>query len=234
MIKTNNSVTIIKNLTNVNFYKGVNKINKYITIHYTANDGDTAKGNSNYFKSVNRGSSANYFVDENNIVQVVDDMDSSWSVGVDYSKGKAPYWNKCTNYNSISIEMCSRKDSKGDYYIKDETVENTIKLVKYLCEKHNIPYSNVLRHYDVCGKICPKPFVDSPSKWLEFKKALEVKKVEEKIYKRVEDVPNYAKDSVKWAIENKILLGNGTSLDLKDNDIKTLVFLHRYNNLKGN
>ena len=53
-----------------NYYHGRsgNSI-KYIVVHYTANNGDTAAGNGNYFSSPNRKASAHYFVDENSVVQ---------------------------------------------------------------------------------------------------------------------------------------------------------------------
>jgi len=50
-------------------------------IHYTANNGDTAEGNANYFHSINRGASANYFVDEKEIYQVVPDNYVAWHCG---------------------------------------------------------------------------------------------------------------------------------------------------------
>ena len=43
-----------------------NKKNKYIVIHYTANDGDTAVNNGNYFKNNAVKASAHYFVDKTN------------------------------------------------------------------------------------------------------------------------------------------------------------------------
>lgn len=56
------SYTLIKDHTRVNYSSG-NSGRKYIVIHYTGNTTDTAKANANYFRSVNRGASAHYFVD---------------------------------------------------------------------------------------------------------------------------------------------------------------------------
>ena len=42
---------IKRNITTKNFDSGsINRI-KYIVVHFTANNGDTAYGNTNYFKS---------------------------------------------------------------------------------------------------------------------------------------------------------------------------------------
>lgn len=56
-----------------NYTKGRNKPIEYIVVHYTANNGDRAEGNGNYFAHPNRNASAHYFVDENTIVQSVHD-----------------------------------------------------------------------------------------------------------------------------------------------------------------
>jgi N-acetylmuramoyl-L-alanine amidase len=151
-----------------NYTRGRTRSIKYIVIHYTANNGDTAKGNCNYFASAGRNASAHYFVDENGIYQSVADSDTAWSVGA-----SRYVHDDCRNNNSISVEMCSRKDSSGKYYFKVETVTNAVKLVKALMEKYNVPISNVLRHYDVTGKKCPEPFVRDATQWTAFKKKLE-------------------------------------------------------------
>ena len=138
---------LIQNLTKVNYTNG-NNGRKYIVIHYTGNRTDTAMANSNYFKSTNRGASAHYFVDAENVVQVVSDSDTAWAVGRNY--GSNNLFGKCTNSNSISIEMCST-----DGKISNETYRNTVELTKTLMKKYNIDASHVVRHWDVCSKSCP-------------------------------------------------------------------------------
>lgn len=152
-----------------NFTKGRNTSIKYIVIHFTANNGDTAKGNCNYFQGTNRNASAHYFVDENEIYQSVLDTDTAWHCGANKY-----YHSYCRNSNSIGVELCSRIDSKGKYYFKDETVNNAIELVKMLMKKYNVPIENILRHYDVTGKICPEPFVRNVKDWNNFKTRLVV------------------------------------------------------------
>lgn len=139
---------ITKNITKVNRTVLSGKINKYIVIHYTGNRTDKAASNANYFKTINRGASAHYFVDATSIYQVVEDKDASWAVGRNYGKGNL--FNVVKNNNSINIEMCSTNGR-----IDDKTFSNTIDLTKYLMKKYNIPASHVYRHYDVCSKACP-------------------------------------------------------------------------------
>lgn len=162
---------IKQKLTNINYNKGNNKQNKFLVIHYVGAV-STALNNANYFENVNRNASANYFVDDNDIYQVVKDSDVAWHCGDKLKAGNGgAYYNKCTNYNSIGIEMCCY-DNNGTLDISNKTIENTIELVKYLMNKYNIPLENVIRHYDVTNKICPAPFVVNESRWNDFKARL--------------------------------------------------------------
>ncbi len=157
---------IKQNLTVVNYNKA-NKTNKYIVVHYTANKTDTAYNNTKYFKSVNRNASANYFVDDNDIYQCVLDKDIAWHCGGNKLSSAGVYHGRCTNANSIGVEMCCTNSD-----VSPKTEANTVELVKYLMNKYNIPASNVIRHYDVTGKKCPKPFVDNLGRWNSFKAKL--------------------------------------------------------------
>lgn len=167
---------VTKFITHVNRTVLTGKTNQYIVLHYTGNISDSAQGNANYFRSVNRHSSAHYFVDSRNIYQVVEDKDSAWAVGRNY--GSNNLFGKCHNKNSISIEMCS---SEGK--ITDDTFNNTVELTKKLMKKYNIPADRVVRHYDVCSKKCPgwKGWLPGDeSIWNKFKKAISAKSTEAK------------------------------------------------------
>lgn len=154
-----------KQCNSTNYKTGRNGNIKYIVIHYTANNGDTAKNNADYFaNNKNTNSSAHYFVDENTVWQSVKDTDTAWHCGA--NSYKHPY---CRNGNSIGIELCSRKDSNGNYYFENNTVKNAADLTKNLMVKYNIPATNVIRHYDVTGKVCPAPMVNDVTLWDKFK-----------------------------------------------------------------
>lgn len=164
-------MNIIQNLTLINFNKMINKVNKYIVIHYVGAV-STAQNNGIYFKNTYRGASAHYFVDDNEIVQIVKDNDRSWHCGDGLKNGKGGKWyNKCTNSNSIGIEMCCYMNN-GKLDISEKTITNTIELVKELMAKYNIPVENVIRHFDVTNKVCPAPFVENESRWTDFKSRL--------------------------------------------------------------
>lgn len=149
---------------------------KYIVIHYVGALGG-AKANCQYYAGQYIGASAHYFVGFNGeIWQSVEDADIAWHCGASsYKHGE------CRNSNSIGIEMCVRKRSTAsmgatdkDWYFEDATVESAAELTRYLMDKYGVPASNVIRHYDVTGKICPNPYVYNCTQhvWDEFKKKI--------------------------------------------------------------
>ena len=166
---------IEKLLTPYNF---TNKDNagriKYIVIHYVGALGG-AEANCKYYASKYLGASAHYFVGFNGeIWQSVEDEDIAWHCGASSYKHA-----ECRNSNSIGIEMCVRnKGSQSaeskDWYFEEATVNAAIELTKYLMQKYGVPASNVIRHHDVTGKICPNPYVYNSTKhtWDAFKNAI--------------------------------------------------------------
>ena len=146
-----------------NYQKGRTQPIEYIVVHYTANSGDTAQNNLDYFARTKTGTSAHYFVDENEVCQSVQDTDMAWHCG-----SKNPRHPYCRNSNSIGIEMC---DSVGS--VPEAVRDRTADFVRQKMKEYGIDSSHVLRHYDVTGKRCPAPWVDNPAEWMEFKKMLE-------------------------------------------------------------
>lgn len=191
---------------------------KYIVVHFTANDGDSARGNGEYFAREITGASAHLFVDENEVVCSVD-LDY-----VAYHCGAEAYIHpKCRNSNSIGIELCSRKDKDGMYYFTEETMDRAIELIRGLMKKYDIPIKNVIRHYDVTGKICPAPFVGAgQADWEKFKEVIAMKR-----YNTIEEMPEWAKPTIEKLVNASILNGTGAGLDLSMDIIRLLVILDR-------
>ncbi len=171
---------IFKEANSGNFKKGRSDSIKYIVIHYTAGNGDTAKNNADYYAGNILKASAHYFDDEGDtIYQSVSDHDTAFSVGASIYKHPL-----CRNANSISIEMCSRNvngSGRGaednGWYFKEETEKNAVSLVRFLMKKYKVPKENVIRHFDVTGKICPAPYVNKYEGWERFKNALSNEKI---------------------------------------------------------
>lgn len=149
---------------------------KYLVIHYTANDGDTDEANARYFQSAGRNASAHYFVDDDSVTRSVPDNYVAWHCGGKKypscaTSGGGTFYGKCTNTNSIGVELCDcRRNGISDF--TQATLNNAIALCKDIVKKYNIPKSNVIRHFDVVGKICPKPFVDDKNAWINFVNAI--------------------------------------------------------------
>ncbi|WP_099468316.1 phage tail tip lysozyme [Konateibacter massiliensis] len=165
--------TINKLLTGYNHNAGNASRIKYIVIHYVGALGGATE-NCQYYAGGNRNASAHYFVGfDGAIWQSVEDANIAWHCGANTYKHA-----ECRNANSIGIEMCVRKKNTAslgandkDWYFEDATVESAAELTRYLMEKYNVPASNVIRHYDVTGKVCPNPYVYNTTghTWEEFK-----------------------------------------------------------------
>lgn len=224
---------------------------KYIVIHYTAGNGDSASGNCNYSANGKHGASVHYFVGDDGIYQSVQDKDRAWHCGSETGKYKHP---ACRNANSIGIEMCSRKDGNGKYYIKSGVTEMAAELTRYLMNKYGIPKENVVRHYDVTGKACPEPFVRDTAQWNNFKERLEDNAMtsEEKakfnelvntvselkatvdklanpmIYNYIDgNMPDWARPTVQKLVDKGMLQGDENGLNLTDSDLRHLVINDR-------
>ena len=212
-----------------NYRAGRTQPVRYIVMHYTANNGDTARNNCDYYHRVGGlQASAHYFVDEHGVMQSVREGDTAWHCGA------RAYWHpECRNGNSIGIEMCSRKRVDGSYYIKPETVANAATLAKDIMQRYGIDTDHVLRHYDVTGKRCPMPWVDDPTQWTAFKAMLTTNTDEEDEdmtrYNTIDEVPDWAQDTVRALMDAGALKGDEHGcIDLSRDMIRGLMIGTRY------
>ena len=191
-------------LTKRNFTDLTNKKNLYIVIHYVGAV-SSAYNNAKYFDTVYRGASAHNFVDEKDIYQVVREGDAAWHCGAKYYKHL-----KCRNSNSIGIEMCCYRKADGTIDVSEKVIERTIELTKELMAKYDIPVENVIRHYDVTGKACPKPLVNESARWSDFISRLSDKH-EEKEFKAGERVVVDVPVEVAFEQGDMLLIDDGAS-----------------------
>ena len=214
-----------------NYRAGRTQPVRYIVMHYTANNGDTAKNNCDYYHRVGGlQASAHYFCDEHGAMQSVRECDTAWHCGA------RAYWHpECRNANSIGIEMCSRKRADGSYYIKPETVANAAALAREIMQRYGIDTDHVLRHYDVTGKRCPMPWVDDPAQWTAFLAMLTPEHPNEEEeepmtrYNKIEDVPDWAQDTVRALMDAGALQGDEHGcIDLSRDMIRGMVIGKRY------
>ena len=211
-----NKLAIACNTANYGGLRG--KEVKYIVVHYTAGDGDTARDNGIYFQRNEVGASAHWFVDETMAVASVPEQFIAWHCG-----GAAYVHPECRNSNSIGVELCSRRDQDGEFYFLPETVDNAVELIRELMEKYDVPPERVIRHYDVTNKICPAPFVGvGIEDWKEFKEEITMKR-----YNTVTELPTWARNTVQKLVDKGYLNGTDTGLDLTHDNVRMLVILDR-------
>jgi len=137
-----------------------------IVIHYTANPGSTARQNRDYFeglKDVKSTKASSHFIIglDGEIVQCIPSSEIS-------------YASNDRNVDTISIECC-HADESGKF--NKATYKSLVHLTAWLCLEFDVEPDNVIRHYDVTGKNCPKYYVENKSEWNKF----------------IKDVKNYIK-----------------------------------------
>lgn len=151
-------------LENVTYWKKKSG-NDWLVIHNMGGF-NTAKDCANYFSGPcvkeGRNVSAHYCVDEKNIIQILED---SWKGAHAGGPKKGQYGadRGASNSNSIGIEIAD-----GASCDKQKAMETGIEMARYLVKKYNIPYDNVIRHFDVSGKPCPN-WIMNNGKWDYFK-----------------------------------------------------------------
>ena len=155
-----------------NYQRGRAQPVSYLVYHYVGAAGGAEANAKYYHNTPDIGASAHYFVDHAPGVQVwesVAEGDTAWHCGRSDGKYKHP---SCRNANSIGIEMCCHQRADGSWYIDEETMDAAAELGRDIMARHGIPLEHVVRHYDVTGKLCPRPLVDEAA-WAAFKRRLE-------------------------------------------------------------
>lgn len=130
---------------------------KGIVIHYTANPGTTAQQNRNYFEGLKDSkvtkASSHFIVGiEGEIVQCIPSSE------IAYASNKR-------NADTLSIECC-HMDATGEF--SGETYESLVHLTAWLCGKFGLTTEDIIRHYDVTGKMCPLYYVENEEEWQKF------------------------------------------------------------------
>lgn len=130
-----------------------------IVIHYVGNPGTTAEANRNYFESLSAGTdgvyaSAHFIVGlEGEVLQCIPLTEIS-------------YASNSRNDDTIAIEVC-HGDESGKF--SDVTYRRVVELTAALCDQLDLSADDVIRHYDVTGKDCPKYYVEHPEAWTQFR-----------------------------------------------------------------
>lgn len=158
---------------------------KYLVIHDTGNTsiGADAEAHYKYLQTAQRYGSAQYYVDDKQIIQVIGDSLVAWSIGDTWGYSNNPNRIKdAFNFNSLNVELCINANID-----KDKAYKNVVELTKNLMKKFNFPVDKIIRHFDATGKICPGSWSKNDwAMWWKFK---------EDIQKPIEWVIDLSKDS---------------------------------------
>lgn len=128
-----------------------------IVVHYTANPKSTAIQNRNYFEGLkDSGASkvSSHFVIglDGEIVQCIPSSEIS-------------YASNERNVDTLSIECC-HSDETGKF--NKDTYKSLVHLTAWLCCEFNLSPDDIIRHYDVTGKNCPKYYVEHEKEWEKY------------------------------------------------------------------
>ena len=125
-----------------------------IVIHYVGNPGSTAKNNRDYFNNLALTkatyASSHFIVGlEGEIIQCV-------------PLNEIAYASNSRNADTVSIENC-HPDETGEF--SDVTYDSLVKLAGWLCFTYDLEEDQIIRHYDVKGKLCPLYYVENEDAW---------------------------------------------------------------------
>ncbi|MEE1101029.1 MAG: peptidoglycan recognition family protein [Agathobacter sp.] len=129
-----------------------------IVVHYTANPGTSAQQNRDYFNSLaetkETHASSQFIIGlDGEIVQCV-------------PCNEIAYASNDRNNDTVSIECCI-EDETGKF--NEKTYRSLVWLTTWLMGRYDLNSEDVIRHYDVTGKNCPKYYVENPKEWDKFK-----------------------------------------------------------------
>ena len=129
-----------------------------IVIHYTANPGTTAQQNRSYFEGLAESketkASSHFIIGlSGEIIQCIPFTEIAYAT-------------KERNIDTISIECCIDNE-EGRF--NEKTYDALVELTAWLVGEYNLEIEDIIRHFDVTGKNCPKYFVEHESAWVDFK-----------------------------------------------------------------
>lgn len=135
-----------------------------VVIHYVGNPGTTAGANRNYFASLSSGeegvyASAHFIVGlEGEVLQCIPLTEIAYA-----SNGR--------NKDTVAVEVCHPEET-GEF--SPVSYDRAVELTAWLCRQFHLdPAEDVIRHYDVTGKECPRYYVENPEAWEAFRADVE-------------------------------------------------------------
>ena len=131
-----------------------------IVVHWVGNAGSSAIANRNYFENLKDShktyASSHYIIGLNGeTIKCIPEDEVAFHSG-GYSM----------NRKSIGIEDC-HPDWDGKF--NEATYNSLVELCADICNRYGLTVDNIIRHYDVTGKECPRYYVRNEQEWIKFK-----------------------------------------------------------------
>ena len=124
-----------------------------IVIHYVANPGSSAQANHDWYANPDSEVSSHFLIGlDGEVIQCIP---------LDEYSSASNHRNKDT----ISIEVC-HPDETGKF--TGESYHSLVQLTAWLLEVSDLQPEDVIRHYDITGKDCPRYFVSHEDAWQIF------------------------------------------------------------------
>lgn len=136
----------------------LSKVNA-VVVHYVANPGTSADENRSYFNGLKTShttyASSHFIIGlEGEVLQLM-------------PLDEVAYCSNERNNDTVSIECCHPGE---DGKFNDATYKSLITLLTDLCTEYKLdPMTEIIRHYDVTGKMCPKFYVENEDLWDQLK-----------------------------------------------------------------
>jgi len=123
-------------------------------VHYVGNAGTSAKQNRAYFENLAKTketyASSNFIIDIDGTILLL------------VPTNEVAYCSNDRNNDTISIETC-HLDETGEF--TEATYASLIKLLAWLSNEFNFAPTDIIRHHDITGKMCPLYYVENPDAW---------------------------------------------------------------------
>ena len=133
-----------------------------VVVHYMGNPGTNGWQNHDYYESL--ATTGETYVSSNFVIG----LDGTVILCVPLDE--VAYASNDRNHDTISIECCH---PTADGSFTEATYNSLVKLVDWLRDTYGLSMEEVIRHYEVTGKICPKYYVENPDAWERFLKDVE-------------------------------------------------------------
>lgn len=141
--------------------KKLSEVNALV-VHYVGNPGTSAIANRNYFEHLwlptcnpaGTKASSHFIVGlQGEVIQCIPTTEIA-------------YANYPRNGDTVSVEVC-HPDAGGEF--SETTYSAVIRLLADLCRYYGLDSEDLLRHYDVSGKLCPRYYAENEDAWVQLK-----------------------------------------------------------------